>query len=592
MFAGCTVAVSPAFTTQQAEARIKIWETRLAEQGGSLLRPAAAAAADVQQLLLHLLAGRPRPHWLSIHGRPSTVVLVELPGVDQHALRWEQPPALPQLQAAAKQRVEVQAVSAAEVPHPDQYRAAVEAAAATASSGADKGSGGGGSTTATLPQLPPGWVSTAQQGAHAGQPAHQPLVAVDCEMVITAAGFELARVTLVDGQGRSLLDELVLPQNSVLDHNTKYSGITAEMLAGCTTTLADAQRLVLKHIGPRTLLVGHTLQNDLKVLQMVHGRCIDSAALFPSPRGLPALPSLKLLVQRLLGRQIQEGAHDSHTDAACTLDVVRLKLRRGPTYSSSKEGHTHLFELLTSQGRRLALVAPRDTLMLHAVPTAEVVPTSSDAQAVEAALRLLGGGSGAGGRQQQQQQQHGEQQQQQQGEQQKGAQQKGEQQQPSAGSAGGEQAPAGRQQQQQRSGNEQQQGRPPDLLYLQLSDLWGHLEDGALQLAAQTAPINLAAAVASAQRDGETKRLLQQADAQLARLAAGLPPNTLLLVLSGQGNNALSRVLHGEGSRRKEGIEGQNKRREAARTSVPVQQLAQRAQQGTLLVAWRGPAGT
>lgn len=49
-------------------------------------------------------------------GRPSSVVLVELPGIDYQAVRWEQPPALPQLQAAAKQRVEVQAVSAAEVP--------------------------------------------------------------------------------------------------------------------------------------------------------------------------------------------------------------------------------------------------------------------------------------------------------------------------------------------------------------------------------------------------------------------------------------------------------------------------------------------
>lgn len=42
--------------------------------------------------------------------------------------------------------------------------------------------------------------------------------------VITASGFELARVTLVDGTGRSLLDELVLPGGPVLDHNTKYSG--------------------------------------------------------------------------------------------------------------------------------------------------------------------------------------------------------------------------------------------------------------------------------------------------------------------------------------------------------------------------------
>lgn len=49
----------------------------------------------------------------------------------------------------------------------------------------------------------------------------------------------------------------------------------------------------------------------------------------PSPQGQPALPSLKLLVQRLLGRQIQEGAHDSRTDAACSLEVVQVWLCGG-----------------------------------------------------------------------------------------------------------------------------------------------------------------------------------------------------------------------------------------------------------------------
>jgi len=79
-----------------------------------------------------------------------------------------------------------------------------------------------------------------------------------------------------------------------------------------------------------------------------------------------------------------------------SLPLLQLKLRRGPTFSTAKEGHTHLFELLASQGRHLALVAPRETLMLHAVPSAEMVPTSSDAQGVEAALGLLGNGGGSG----------------------------------------------------------------------------------------------------------------------------------------------------------------------------------------------------
>ena len=82
------------------------------------------------------------------------------------------------------------------------------------------------------------------------------VVAVDCEMVITAEGFELARVSLVGGSGARLLDALVVPDNPVLDYNTRYSGITAAMLEGLTTRCADAQRLVLRHVGPDTLLVG------------------------------------------------------------------------------------------------------------------------------------------------------------------------------------------------------------------------------------------------------------------------------------------------------------------------------------------------
>ena len=120
--------------------------------------------------------------------------------------------------------------------------------------------------------------------------------------------------------------------------------------------------------------------------------------------------------------------------------------------------------------------------MLHAVPTAEVVPISSDVQGVDAALRLLGSGggsdssgSGADRQQQQQQQQAGAEQ----------LQRAQQQQEASAGSAGGEQAPDEQTSQQQQPSSRSGKGRPPDLLYLQLADVWGHLEDGALQLAEQ-----------------------------------------------------------------------------------------------------------
>ncbi|GIL63782.1 hypothetical protein Vafri_17780 [Volvox africanus] len=41
--------------------------------------------------------------------------------------------------------------------------------------------------------------------------------------------------------GAILMDELVVPERPILDYNTRYSGITAKMLEGCTTRLEDVR---------------------------------------------------------------------------------------------------------------------------------------------------------------------------------------------------------------------------------------------------------------------------------------------------------------------------------------------------------------
>ncbi len=60
-----------------------------------------------------------------------------------------------------------------------------------------------------------------------------------------------------------------------------HAGITAEMLAGVTTRVSDVHALLARHVGPHTLLVGHTLENDLKAMKITHPRCVDTALLFP-----------------------------------------------------------------------------------------------------------------------------------------------------------------------------------------------------------------------------------------------------------------------------------------------------------------------
>lgn len=53
------------------------------------------------------------------------------------------------------------------------------------------------------------------------------------------------------------------------------------MLSNVTTTLEDARARVLQHITADTLLVGHSLENDLHALKMVHVNVLDTALLYP-----------------------------------------------------------------------------------------------------------------------------------------------------------------------------------------------------------------------------------------------------------------------------------------------------------------------
>lgn len=49
----------------------------------------------------------------------------------------------------------------------------------------------------------------------------QKLVALDCEMIYTTAGLELAQVTVLDVNGQILLAEYVKPSHGILDYNTR-----------------------------------------------------------------------------------------------------------------------------------------------------------------------------------------------------------------------------------------------------------------------------------------------------------------------------------------------------------------------------------
>lgn len=47
------------------------------------------------------------------------------------------------------------------------------------------------------------------------------IIGIDCEMVSTQNGLELARISIVDYDFNVILDKLVMPKNPILDYNTK-----------------------------------------------------------------------------------------------------------------------------------------------------------------------------------------------------------------------------------------------------------------------------------------------------------------------------------------------------------------------------------
>jgi RNA exonuclease 1 len=184
---------------------------------------------------------------------------------------------------------------------------------------------------------------------------HQ-VLAIDCEMCLTDANeYSLARISVVGWDGEVVMDELVKPSKPILDYLTQFSGMTKEMLDPVTTSLGDIQQRLLDLIGPRTILLGHSLDSDLKAIQLTHPFIVDTSILFPHPRGPPLKSSLKYLAQRHLGKDIQKGdttgaGHNSVEDALSCLELVKKKCERGKDWPASETQGENLFKRLARAG--------------------------------------------------------------------------------------------------------------------------------------------------------------------------------------------------------------------------------------------------
>lgn len=133
------------------------------------------------------------------------------------------------------------------------------------------------------------------------------IFALDCEMCYTIVGLELTRITVVDFDEKVVYDQFVKPQNRVIDYNTRFSGITESTLSTPDVkTLPEIQAVLLSMFHSRSILLGHSLESDLKALKLIHDMVVDTSILYPHKMGPPKKRALKTLCIEHLKKIIQE----------------------------------------------------------------------------------------------------------------------------------------------------------------------------------------------------------------------------------------------------------------------------------------------
>jgi RNA exonuclease 1 len=299
-------------------------------------------------------------------------------------------------------------------------------------------------------------------------------------------------VSVVDDCCKVVYDQLVKPSNPILDYVTEYSGITAQMLEGVTTTLAEVQEQILQLIdsseATETYLVGHSLENDLYALKLFHPNVVDTAILYPHSKGSPFKFSLKNLAERYLGKQIQATVHDSIEDARTAMELARLKLYFGPSFGEFEIDGVSVCKILTDHQRYSSLLDRPAMVRKHTVGNANAILCNSDEEVRAKAIKEV-------------------------------------------------------------------KSETANLVWMQFADVYKQLEeevstkamvgeiDDSVVKGLQPLASRLSEIQESFEASEQVQEKLRKMDERIGEIHESLPSNTMMIVLSGQGNTAYTRHL-------------------------------------------------
>ena len=107
----------------------------------------------------------------------------------------------------------------------------------------------------------------------------------------------------------------------ISDCKTHIHGISEEDLKSVHFTLRHAQAVMINICSKDTIIVGHSLHNDLKALRFYHDKVIDTSYLYTVENEPNASPSIRDISEQTLGIKLPD-IHDSVLDSRASLQAA------------------------------------------------------------------------------------------------------------------------------------------------------------------------------------------------------------------------------------------------------------------------------
>lgn len=160
------------------------------------------------------------------------------------------------------------------------------------------------------------------------------VIGIDCEMIKTSKGEEVARLSAVNENCDTIIDEYLKPIGEVEDYRTKYSGITEELLSESDDKKLFSSdqccEILSKVADKHTIIIGHSLENDLRAMRIIHDRVIDTSLIYNTETRYPNKPALSKLYIRYISKNFrvdsENKGHDSVEDARASLLLAKYAM--------------------------------------------------------------------------------------------------------------------------------------------------------------------------------------------------------------------------------------------------------------------------